>query len=223
MTILSDELCQACRDVENILEIDIRHLFQDLARLKGSELTDQEKCYLCLSLCGEEPMDIARKENHQRIERKIRSEHPDLTKEKIHDLVNKEIKGKASEVRSNLSKTINTYLIDLMEEIDGFKSKHPQECERVNTRNTADERETKRAPRKSWAKIICFLKANGYKCVLVSTQEQPEQEIIEIDYEGRLLLKKLLQFLKESEQKYGPNFLSVEKIEQEGDEDNEQE
>lgn len=219
MTIRSDELCQACRDVENILEINIRHLFQDLAMLKGKELTDLEKRYLCLSLCGDEPIDIARQENYQRIEREIRSNYRDLTEEEIHNLVNKRLEKKALEIRIYLSKTINFYVIMLMEKIAISKSAPPEPCEIPNIGEPVDKQKKRRAPRKSWAKIICFLKANGYKCVLVSTQEQPKQEIMEIDYKGRLLLKKLFQFLKESEQKYGLNFLSVDEIEQEGDED----
>ncbi len=52
------QLCSECKEVEDILEIDLQRLFQDLAEKKRSvlnlkspkSLTDDEKFHICLRI-----------------------------------------------------------------------------------------------------------------------------------------------------------------------------
>jgi hypothetical protein len=195
----SDKLCQECVEVENILDIDIKRLLQDLAAKKRKELTGQEKLYLCLSLCGHEPIDIAKKENYQNFYNKRRSENKKLTEEKIHKLVDRDIKDRARDISNYMTKTINRYIIDLMKDIDA---------------SVSDEE-----PRKSWAKIICFLRVNGYKRNFLPSQEQTERKQIEIKYKDVMRLKNVVELLVIFLEKSGNSSLRIKEIEQEENED----
>lgn len=53
-------LCSDCVEVQKILDIDIERLIKELGNQKCKNLTDQEQRYLCLSLLGNEPKDIAK-------------------------------------------------------------------------------------------------------------------------------------------------------------------
>jgi hypothetical protein len=111
-------LCSDCVEVQNILDIDIERLIKELGNQKGKNLTDQEQRYLCLSLLGNEPKDIAKLD--------YKAE---------------------STIRPYLSNTINSYVKNLMGVDD-------------------DE------DRPSWAKIMCFLKQNGYTMIDLSGESK---------------------------------------------------
>lgn len=58
-------LCKECEEVKNILDIDIERLIQELGSQKGEgkNLNGREQLYLCLSLLGNGPRDIAELED----------------------------------------------------------------------------------------------------------------------------------------------------------------
>lgn len=206
MTILSARLCQECRDVENILEIDIKRLLKDLAEKKGrkeggKELTEQEKKYICLSFLGNDPIDIARIENSQRLYVQIRRENPSLTEEEIHILVEQKLRDRARDISNFLSNTVNQYILNLITNFDDSISE--------------------RVPRPSWLKILRCLLANGYKKGAVFSEQPSSRKTIVINSEDEILLKKMVELVKMVNQKFGNGSLTIEYIESEGDENNE--
>ncbi len=204
MKISSDQLCQECIEVENLLEIDIKRLLQDLARHKGGkELTDLEKRYLCLLFLGNEPIHIAREENYQRFYIQRRSENKSLTEEEVHKLVEQNIRDRARHISNYLSQSINQYILDLMKTFDNS----------ISAQTT----------RPSWLKILCFLKMNGYKKVAVFSQQPSSIKRIVIESEDENHLQNIVELVKMVNQKFGNSSLNIEEIESEGDEDNEQE
>ncbi|NMG20197.1 hypothetical protein [Brasilonema bromeliae] len=199
----SDQLCQECTEVENVLEIDIKRLLKDLATYKrGKELTKQEKLYLCLSFLGNEPIDIARIENYQRLYVEQKSENPSLTEEKIHKLVEQKLRNRAHDISHYLSQSINQYILGLISTFDNS----------ISDKN----------PRPSWFKIFFLLKANGYKKVAASSQKPSSLKRIVIESEDENNLQNIIELIKMVNQKFGNGSLSIEEIESEGDEDNEQ-
>jgi hypothetical protein len=199
----SDQLCQECIEVENLLEIDIKRLLKDLATYKrGRELTDLQKRYLCLSFLGNEPIDIARIENYQRLYVERKSENPRSTEETVNNLVEQDIRDRARDISTFLSKNINQYILGLLEKIDN---------------SISDE-----TPRPSWLKILCCLKANGYKKVAASSQKPSSRKRIVIESEDENNLQNIIELIKMVNQKFGNGSLSIEEIQSEGDEDNEQ-
>lgn len=207
MTKSSDRLCQECIDVERILQIDINRLFNDLSRCKGRPLSENEKRYLCLSLSGDRAIDIARREDYNRIHYKCQNENPNLSEEQLQELVDRKLRDRANNIKTSMAKSINQYINDLM-------------LENRNSATTLQPTE----PRPPWSKVICFLRKNGYK-KMVSRQQQSETISIEIDYEDTILLKDLFNLLRQFEERFGQGYLNINEIEQgqEGDEENEQE
>ena len=60
-------LCEECRQVREVLRIDILRLFQDLSAVSPSRLFDEvEKKIVCKSLLGYKPQEIAREIHNNR-------------------------------------------------------------------------------------------------------------------------------------------------------------
>lgn len=201
MTTLSSELCPECRKVETNLEIDIKRLLEDLAIYKGKELTEQQKQYLCLSMLGYEPIDIAKKEKYQHYYNQRKSENKNLSEKEINELVKQDIKDRARNISNFLSESVNQYIIDLITELDDSLS--------FNTRPP-------------WLKIICLLIAKGYKKKSEPIQKPSNRKMIVIESDNETDLQKIIELIEFINQKFGHGSLKFENIESEEDEDNEQ-
>jgi hypothetical protein len=141
-------LCSDCVEVQKILDIDIERLIQELGIQKGDNLSDQEQRYLCLSLLGNEPKDIAKLDYYDRCRYDLQRNHPNLTAEELETAVKKELAKKAEQnIRPYLSKTINDYVKNLM----GVPEKTPMP---------------------SWSKVMYFLKQNGYTMIDLSGESK---------------------------------------------------
>jgi hypothetical protein len=100
------QLCSECKEVEDILEIDLQRLFQDLAEKKRSvlnlkspkSLTDDEKFHICLLLLGNTPRDIVEK--------------------KFNLSEGQRINKRTSNLRKTLSITINSYFKELISDLE---------------------------------------------------------------------------------------------------------
>ncbi|BAU04806.1 hypothetical protein [Fischerella sp. NIES-3754] len=195
---ISKEICPECQRVERYLEIDIKRLFNKLKTYKRRKLSDREQLYICLSLLGEEPLDIAKREYFQYLEQQVKSQHPGFTEKEIQQKVNELIRAKASGIKSFITINLSMPLKELLSELD--KDIDPE------------------AARLSWAKIVYILKANGYKKEVETIQKRGQRKRIVIDYEGRILLKKVVKILEEFEQYLGDVDLTIEDIEQEDEE-----
>lgn len=146
-------LCSECVEVKNVLDIDIERMIQELSKHKGrgKELTDQEKRYLCLSLLGYEPRDIARLDFYDRFSYDLNCKNPDWTSEKLDAAIAKEIREIASQnIRPYLSRTINSYVKSWMV------------CE-------------KNENMPSWSKVMYFLRQKGY--IMIDLAEENKKEI----------------------------------------------
>ena len=198
MTTLSLE-CPECRKVEALLNIDIKRLLDDLAKYKQKELTEQQKQYLCLSMLGDEPIDIARKENYQHYYNKRKRENKDLSSQEIDELVEQDIKNRARNISNFLSETVNQYIIDLITKLDDSLS--------FNTRPP-------------WLWIICFLIDNGYKKNTPPIQKSNMKQIV-IELKDETDFKKMVEFIEFMKQKFGHNALKFQTIESKEDEENE--
>ncbi len=195
------ELCPECRKVETYLEIDIKRLLKDLAKYKGKEkeLTEQEKQYLCLSMVGYKPIDIA-KQNYQLYYNKIKAKNPNLSSEEIEELVRQDIKDRARNISHFLSDTVNQYITDLVSKLDVSLS-----CKK----------------RPSWLRIICLLKAKGYKKKPEPIQQPSNMKKIIIELKDETDFKKMVEFIEFMKQKFGHDALNFQTIESNEDEDNE--
>ena len=138
-------LCSDCLEVEKVLDIDIQCLLKALGQQKGRELSDKEQRYLCLSLLGTEPMDIARLDYYDMCSYGVRTDNPALTPAELEIAVQEELKKKASQdIRPFLSKTINSFVKNLM-----GVTEMP-----------------------SWSKVIYFLRQNGYTMIDLSGESK---------------------------------------------------
>jgi len=141
-------LCSDCVEVQKILDIDIERLIKELGNQKGGDnlsLSDQEQRYLCLSLLGNTPMDIAKLDYYDRCRYDLQRNHPNLTAEELKAAVKKELQKKASQnIRPYLSTTINSYVKNLMGVIE----------------------------MPSWSGLMYFLKQNGYTMIDLSGESK---------------------------------------------------
>ncbi len=162
-------LCSYCLEVEKVLDIDIQRLLKALDQQKGRELSDQEQRYLCLSLLGNEPMDIARLDYYDMCSYGVRKDNPDLTTAELEIAVQEELKKKASQnIRPLLSKTINSYVKNLM-----GVTEMP-----------------------SWSNVMYFLKQNGYTMIDLAGKSKKEIKIILGAKPSDKAIVELLQILK---------------------------
>lgn len=131
-------ICSDCVEVQTILHIDIERLIQDLGIQKGNNLADQEQRYLCLSLLGNTPMEIAQLDYYDRCRYDVRQNNPNLTAEEQEAKVKQELRRKADQnIRPYLSTTINGYVKNLI----GVE-KMP-----------------------SWSKVMYFFRQKGYTMI----------------------------------------------------------
>ena len=139
-------LCSDCVDAQNILDIDIERLIQELSQEKNYDnLSDQEQRYLCLSLLGKTPKDIAELDYSDRCRYELQQDNPDLTAEELEAAVKKQLQTKASQnIRHYLSNTINSYVKNLM----GVENMP------------------------SWSGVMYYLKKNGYTRVDLSGESK---------------------------------------------------
>jgi hypothetical protein len=143
-------LCSDCLEVEKVLDIDIQRLLKALGQQKGRELSDQEQRYLCLSLLGNEPMDIARLDYYKMCSYGVITDNPALTPAQLEIAVQEELKKKASQnIRPLLSKTINSFVKNLM-----GVTEMP-----------------------SWSKVMYFLRQNGYTMIDLSGESKKRIKI----------------------------------------------
>lgn len=138
-------------EVENSLSIDVQKLLDSLEVIKAKKLTEKEQYYLCRSLLGDEPIEIARMEYYDRFSFHFKKDNPNLSDDDIKELVEKRIKIKAAHIRSSMSITINSYVSELMYA--------EEESEQWN-----------RDKRPNWLKVVCFLRNKGYKKSVILEQ-----------------------------------------------------
>ena len=126
-------MCQECQELATNYNLNLNLLFGDLARAKGLPLSKKEKFYLCLSLLGYEPQNIAKKEE-------LRGEFFPRTSD--------EFKRRSDNIRTAMCNTINGYIKNLIHESqDIVAQRELQEKGKILP----------------WARILRFLCTNGYQ------------------------------------------------------------
>lgn len=192
-------IAEATIEIENNLKIDAAKLIKNLAARKGRKLTKLEQYYLCRSLLGDEPVDIARSEYYKDFYSDVKKTNHNLAEKSIQKLVEEKIKIKAAIIRSNMSRTINSYISELMYE----KPEKSDQCDQEKRQN--------------WLKIVHFLIRNGYRKEIELEQEEwQNKKILVLEAEGNLELKNIVQLLQDINQKFGSNSLTIRAISQEG-------
>lgn len=168
---INSDLEEECKKVEKFLEIDMISLLKRLEEIKGKKLSEREIQLLCLSFLGKEPTDIAEEEYLDYYKTKLRDKYSDLTEE---ELKKKTIDKNAGDIRSTISKTLRKYIKEIIKQ--------------ENNENSEEKIE------KSWLKIICWLRENGYKKHY--RQEQSETELRKLTYLGNLKHKDTIKLLE---------------------------